>query len=131
MRSPVFSLVMWFVQCTPCIGGTLIASLHSPLCIIAAVRGSTVQEGWSMSACGNISTSLLPTTAALSVFPNEERRNKDRDRPCCNHGSFTGGKQYFLAGPLRLFLASAYCSRAAPASTWNMAFWETLKTKHS
>lgn len=59
------------------------------------------------------SFSLLPTTATVSAFSNEERKNKEGDRACCNHSSFTGGNQYFLAGPLRLFLASAYCSRAA------------------
>lgn len=91
------------------IRGTLIIALHSPLSTsLQSEKASFINL---LSACG---TSLLPTTATVSAFPNEERKNKEGDRECCNHSSFTGGNQYFLAGPLRLFLVSAYCSRAAP-----------------
>ena len=59
-----------------------------------------------MSACGNINTSLVLTSATCAVVPNRERKNKEVDGACCIQGSLPGGKQKnVLAEPLRLFLA--------------------------
>lgn len=58
----------------------------------------TVWSVWKHEHC-------LSPSSCLSLFPNERSENKEADRACCYQGFLTGGKQYFLAGPLKLFLA--------------------------
>lgn len=68
------------------------------------------KPSWLISARGDNSISIPLMPATLPVFRKGERKNKDR--ACRKHSPFTGEKQRFLAGPLGLFLAAGYRSRA-------------------
>lgn len=127
MSSPLFSLVILTVWLSSLL--TLILTLHSALYIIFTGRDSAIYKCWLMSPCGNISSSLLLTTAALSVSKwgkEEQRKRLSMLQPRFFHWRETVFLGWTTEAIFSICLLQQGC---ATALTWKTAFWETLTAK--
>lgn len=111
---------------------TLLLTLHITLCIIVTERESTMYKCWLMLPCGDISSSLPPTTATISVFPNEEREEQRKRQSILQPRFFHWRETVFLGWTTEAIFSICLLQQGcATALTWEMAFWETLTPKDS